>query len=59
MSSAIITCQFNKQEELFFKKDYFLVERRSMKENGSDALEDLIASTVYMLLRGNKSMEIF
>jgi hypothetical protein len=22
-------------------------------------LEDLIASTVYMLLRGNKSMEIF
>ncbi|XP_061947085.1 uncharacterized protein LOC133670579 isoform X2 [Populus nigra] len=45
MSSAIITCQFNKQE-LFFKKDYFLVEmRRYMKENGSDALEDLIAST--------------
>jgi hypothetical protein len=59
MSPAIITCQFNKQEELFFKKDYFLVERMSMKENGSDALEDLIASTVYMLLRGNKSMEIF
>jgi len=60
MSSAIITCQFNKQEELFFKKDDFLVEmRRYMKEKGSDALEDLIASTVYMLLRGNKSMEIF
>jgi hypothetical protein len=59
MSPAIITCQFNKQE-LFFKKDDFLVEmRRYMKEKGSDALEDLIASTVYMLLRGNKSMEIF
>jgi len=60
MSPAIITCQFNKQEELFFKKDDFLVEmRRYMKEKGSDALEDLIASTVYMLLRSNKSMEIF
>ncbi|XP_024444479.2 uncharacterized protein LOC18106553 isoform X3 [Populus trichocarpa] len=46
MSPAIITCQFNKQEELFFKKDDFLVEmRRYMKEKGSDALEDLIAST--------------
>eukprot|EP00258_Populus_trichocarpa_P028458 XP_024444477.1 uncharacterized protein LOC18106553 isoform X1 [Populus trichocarpa] len=45
MSPAIITCQFNKQE-LFFKKDDFLVEmRRYMKEKGSDALEDLIAST--------------
>ena len=55
MSPATITCQFNKQE-LFFKKDDFLVEmKRYMKENGSDALEDLIASTVYVLLRGNKS----
>ncbi|KAJ6904438.1 hypothetical protein NC652_022445 [Populus alba x Populus x berolinensis] len=41
----IITCQFNKLK-LFFKKDDFLVEvKRYMKENGSDALEDLIAST--------------
>ncbi|KAG6743309.1 hypothetical protein POTOM_054261 [Populus tomentosa] len=46
MSPAIIICQFNKQEELFFKKDDFVVEmKRYMKENGSDALEDLIAST--------------
>ncbi|KAJ6895822.1 hypothetical protein NC651_022148 [Populus alba x Populus x berolinensis] len=41
----IITCQFNKLK-LFFKKDDFLVEvKRYVKENGSDALEDLIAST--------------
>ncbi|XP_034892158.1 uncharacterized protein [Populus alba] len=46
MSPAIIICQFNKQEELFFKKDDFVVEmKRYMKENGPDALEDLIAST--------------
>ncbi|XP_011038322.1 PREDICTED: uncharacterized protein LOC105135233 isoform X2 [Populus euphratica] len=46
MSPATITCQFNKQEELCFKKDDFLVEmKRYKKENGSDALEDLIAST--------------
>ncbi|KAF9664160.1 hypothetical protein SADUNF_Sadunf17G0127200 [Salix dunnii] len=39
MSPAIITCQIN-------KKDDFLVDvKRFMKENGSDALEDLIAST--------------
>ncbi|KAJ6421179.1 hypothetical protein OIU84_028536 [Salix udensis] len=39
MNTTIITCQIN-------KKDDFLVEvKRYMKENGSDALEDLIAST--------------
>ncbi|KAJ6370773.1 hypothetical protein OIU77_001309 [Salix suchowensis] len=39
MNPTIITCQIN-------KKDDFLVEvKRYMKENGSDALEDLIAST--------------
>ena len=49
MNPTIITCQIN-------KKDDFLVEvKRYMKENGSDALEDLIASTVYLLLRGHKS----
>ncbi|CAK7330393.1 unnamed protein product [Dovyalis caffra] len=46
MDPRIITCQFNKLEELFFKKDDFFVEvKRYIKENGSDALEDLIAST--------------
>ncbi|KAJ6671035.1 HVA22-LIKE PROTEINS [Salix viminalis] len=46
MGPRIITCKFNKLEELFFKKDDFLVEvKRYMKENGPDALEDLIAST--------------
>ncbi|KAF9675727.1 hypothetical protein SADUNF_Sadunf09G0062900 [Salix dunnii] len=46
MGPRIITCKFNKLEELLFKKDDFLVElKRYMKENGSDALEDLIAST--------------
>jgi hypothetical protein len=55
MGPRIITCQFNKLK-LFFKKDDFLVEvKRYMKENGSDALEDLIASTVYILLHGNKT----
>ncbi|XP_011003201.1 PREDICTED: uncharacterized protein LOC105109998 isoform X2 [Populus euphratica] len=45
MGPRIITCQFNKLK-LFFKKDDFLVEvKRYMKENGSHALEDLIAST--------------
>ncbi|KAJ6959798.1 hypothetical protein NC653_037994 [Populus alba x Populus x berolinensis] len=43
MSPAIIICQFNKQEELFFKKDDFVVEMK--RKNGPDALEDLIAST--------------
>ncbi|KAJ6684173.1 HVA22-LIKE PROTEINS [Salix viminalis] len=39
MNPTIITCQIN-------KKDDFLVEvKRYMKDNGSDALEDLIAST--------------
>ncbi|KAJ6692287.1 HVA22-LIKE PROTEINS [Salix purpurea] len=45
MGPRIVTCKLNKLE-LFFKKDDFLVEvKRYMKENGSDALEDLIAST--------------
>jgi hypothetical protein len=52
---ALELSPFNKLK-LFFKKDDFLVEvKRYMKENGSDALEDLIASTVYILLHGNKT----
>ncbi|KAH8519899.1 hypothetical protein H0E87_001371 [Populus deltoides] len=46
MDLRIIICQFKKLEELFFKKDDFLVEvERYVKENGIDALENLIAST--------------
>ncbi|XP_011008426.1 PREDICTED: uncharacterized protein LOC105113800 isoform X1 [Populus euphratica] len=46
MDLRVIICQFKRLEELFFKKDDFLVEvERYMKENGIDALENLIAST--------------
>ncbi|KAB5520614.1 hypothetical protein DKX38_024933 [Salix brachista] len=46
MDPRIITCQFKKLKELLYKKDDFLVEvERYVKENGTDALENLIAST--------------
>ncbi|KAJ6948691.1 hypothetical protein NC651_002876 [Populus alba x Populus x berolinensis] len=46
MDLRIIICQFKKLEALFFKKDDFLVEvERYVKDNGIDALENLIAST--------------
>ncbi|KAL3611545.1 hypothetical protein D5086_002565 [Populus alba] len=46
MDLRIIICQFKKLEALFFKKGDFLVEvERYVKENGIDALENLIAST--------------
>jgi len=58
MDLRIIICQFKKLEELFFKKDDFLVEvERYVKENGIDALENLIASTVHILLHGNNTYE--
>ncbi|KAJ6754938.1 HVA22-LIKE PROTEINS [Salix purpurea] len=46
MDPRIITCQFKKLKELLYKKDDFHVEvERYVKENGTDALENLIAST--------------
>ncbi|KAJ6751032.1 hypothetical protein OIU85_001555 [Salix viminalis] len=47
MDPRIITCQFKKLKELLYKKDDFHVEvERYVKENGIDALENLIASTL-------------
>ncbi|KAG6789637.1 hypothetical protein POTOM_005749 [Populus tomentosa] len=48
MDLRIIICQFKKLEALFFKKDDFLVEvERYVKDNGIDALENLIAATFW------------